>query len=141
MDSLYDGFTYPALHMQAYEEAWKNRATDEWVHLFLHTLDSNPRHWHMETELCHGSESWYTLTDNLYLTFEYQSEHPLVDEALELVRLKIAEDPLPICTQLDWTTQVENARECYNFTIDEDENPRNIISQSLKEHAQLSNHL
>ena len=50
---------------------------------------------------------------------------------MELVHLKIVEDPLPICTQLDWTAQVENERECYNFTIDEDENPRNInISKS-----------
>ena len=80
----------------------------------------------METELRHGTGSWYTLRENLYLTFEYQLEHPLVDDALEIVHLKIAEDPLPICTQLDWTMQVENARECYNFTIDEDENPRNI---------------
>ena len=83
----------------------------------------------METELRHGTESWYTLIDSLYLTFEYQSEHPLVDDTLELVRLKIVEDPLPICTQLDWTAQVENVRECYNFTIDEDENPRNINIQ------------
>ena len=80
----------------------------------------------METELCHGTVNWYTLTDNLYMTFEYQSEHPLVDDALELVHMKIAEDPLPIGTQLDWIVRVENARECYNFTIDEDENPRNI---------------
>ena len=40
--------------------------------------------------------------------------------------MKIEEDPLPICTQLDWTTHIENTRECYNFTIDEDENPRDI---------------
>lgn len=98
MDSLYDRFTYPVLHVKACEEAWKNRSIDEWVHLFVHTLDSNPRHWFMETKLRHGTESWYTLTDNLYLTFEYQSEHPLVDDALELVHLKITEDPLPICS-------------------------------------------
>ena len=126
MDSLYDGFQYLALHVQACEEAWKNRAIDEWVHLFVHTLDSNPRHWYIEIELHHGTESWYTLTDSLYLNFEYQLEDPLVDDALDLVCLKIVEDPLPISTQLDWKTQVENARECYNFTIDEDENPRNI---------------
>ena len=54
-----------------------------------------------------------------------------MDDALELVRMKIAEDPSPICTQLDWIAQIENARECYNFTIDEDDNPRNInISES-----------
>ena len=92
----------------------------------VHTLDSYPRHWYMEIELCHGTESWYTLREKIYLTFEYQSEHPLVDDSLEIVCLKIVEDPLPICTQLDWTVQVENDRECYNFTIDEDENLRNI---------------
>ena len=40
--------------------------------------------------------------------------------------MKIAEDPSPICTQPDWTTQIANARECYNFIIDEDDDPRNI---------------
>jgi hypothetical protein len=111
--------------MQTYEEAWKNKSTDEWVHLFVHTLDSNPRHWYLETELRHGTESWYTLGENLYLTFDH-SEYPLVDDALELIHLKIAEDPLPIYTHPDWTAQIENAKECYNFTIEEDENPRDI---------------
>ena len=40
--------------------------------------------------------------------------------------MKSIEDPLPICTQPDWTAQTENARECYNFTIDKDDDPRNI---------------
>jgi hypothetical protein len=42
MESLYDGLTYLAPHIQACEEVWKNKATNEWVHLFVHTLDSNP---------------------------------------------------------------------------------------------------
>jgi hypothetical protein len=125
MDSLYDRVTYPASHIQACEEAWKNKANDEWVHLFVHTLDSNPRHWYIETELHHGTENRYTLRENLYLTFD-QSEYPSVDDALEMVHMKIAEDPLPIHTQPYWTAQIENDRECYNFTIDEDDDPRNI---------------
>ena len=130
MDSLYDGLTYPTPHVQDCEEGWKNRATGEWVHLFVHTLDSNPRHWYMETELRRGTGSWYILRENMYLTF-HQSEYPLVDDALERVRMKIVEDPSPICTKLDWTAQIENSRECYNFTIDEDDDPRNInISES-----------
>jgi len=44
MDSLYDGVTYPSPHIWAYEKAWKDKSSDEWVHLFVHTLDSNPRH-------------------------------------------------------------------------------------------------
>ena len=57
MDSLYDEVTYLAPHIQACEEAWKNRTNDEWVHLFVHTLDSNPRHWYLETELRRGTEN------------------------------------------------------------------------------------
>ena len=50
--------------------------------------------------------------------------------------MKIAEDPLPICTQPDWTAQTKNARECYNFTIDEDDDPRNInIPESEGSHV------
>ena len=50
----------------------------------------------------------------------------MVDDALELVHMKIAKDPSPTCTQPDWRAQTENARECYNFTIDEDDDSRNI---------------
>ena len=57
MDSLYDRVTYPALHIRACEEAWKDKPSDEWVHLFVHTLDSNPRHWYTETKLRHGTEN------------------------------------------------------------------------------------
>ena len=51
-------------------EAWKDRSSDEWVHLFVHTLDSNRRHWYTEIELCRGIEDWKTLRENLYLTFD-----------------------------------------------------------------------
>ena len=57
MDLLYNGVTCPAPHIRACEEAWKDRPNDEWVHLFVHTLDSNPRHWYMETELCRGTKN------------------------------------------------------------------------------------
>ena len=89
-------------HIWAYEEAWKDRSNDEWVNLFVHTLDSNLRHWYAETELCRGTKNWHTLRENLYLTFD-QSKYPSVDDALDLVCMKIAEDPLPICIQSDWT--------------------------------------
>ena len=44
MDLIYDGVIFPALHIRACEETWKDGSSDEWVHLFVHTLDSNPRH-------------------------------------------------------------------------------------------------
>jgi len=46
--------------------------------------------------------------------------------------MKIVEDPSPICIQPDWIVQTENAQECYNFTIDEDDDPRNINNPESK---------
>ena len=79
----------------------------------------------METKLHCGTENWKTLRENLYLTFD-QSEYLSVDDALELLCIRIAHDPLPISIQIDWKTQVENAKECYNFSIEEDDDPQNI---------------
>jgi hypothetical protein len=100
MNLVYDGISGPTQHIQAYEEAWKDGSSDQWVHSFVHTLDSTPRHWYTETKLYRGTENWKTLRENLYLTFD-QSEYPLVDDAIELVHIKIADGPLPICTQPD----------------------------------------
>ena len=79
----------------------------------------------METKLHRGTENWQTLRENLYLTFD-QSEYPSVDDALELLCIRVTDDPLPISIQTDWTTQIENVKECYNFSIEEDDDPRNI---------------
>ena len=103
MESLYDGVSRPASHIWAYEEAWKDKSKDEWVHLFVHTLDSSLRYWYVETKLRRGTEIWQTLRENLYLMFD-QSEYTLVDDALELLRIRITNDPLPISIQTDWTT-------------------------------------
>ena len=55
MESLYDGVSGLAPHIWACEEAWKDRSKDEWVHLFVHTLDSSPRHWYAQIELQRGT--------------------------------------------------------------------------------------
>ena len=45
----YDGQTNPRLHMEACVQAWQHRSVDEWVHLFVHTLDTTPKNWYTET--------------------------------------------------------------------------------------------
>ena len=57
MELLYDGVSGPASQIWAYEEAWKDRSKDKWVHLFVHTLDSSPRHWYAQTKLRRGIEN------------------------------------------------------------------------------------
>ena len=100
MESLYDGVLGLAPNIRACEQAWKDRSKDEWVHLFVHTSDSSPRYWYAETELHRDTENWQTLRENLYLTFD-QLEYSSVDDALELVCIKIVDDPLPINIQTD----------------------------------------
>ena len=36
--------------MEAYYRSWKHRNADEWVHLFIHTLDTLPKSWYTDTE-------------------------------------------------------------------------------------------
>ena len=85
------------------QRSMENRSKDEWVHLFVDTLDSSPRHWYVEIELHRGTKNWQTLRENLYLTFD-QSEYPLVDDVLEVLCIRVVDDPLPISIQTYWTT-------------------------------------
>jgi hypothetical protein len=64
------------------------------------------------------------------MTFGFESEYPEIDDALEVIRMKLFDDyPLPIFNQLDWVAQMENAVECYNFVADEEEDPHNVNIQ------------
>ena len=53
----YDGLTDPRVHIESCAKAWKHQNVDEWVHLFVHTLDTSPRNWYTETELRKGTQS------------------------------------------------------------------------------------
>lgn len=57
MSYRYYGHTNPKVHMEACVEAWKHRSADEWVHLFVETLDTTPKNWDTETELHRGTKS------------------------------------------------------------------------------------
>ena len=39
----YDGLMDPKVHIESCAKAWQHRNADEWVHLFVHTLDTSPR--------------------------------------------------------------------------------------------------
>lgn len=48
MSYKYDGQNNPKAHIEACVQAWQHRSVDEWVHLFIHTLDT-PKNWYTET--------------------------------------------------------------------------------------------
>ena len=59
----YDGQTNPRIHVVACVKAWKHTKVDEWVHLFVHTLDPIPKNWYTETELHRGTKTWSLLIE------------------------------------------------------------------------------
>ena len=70
------------------------------------------------------------MIDSFLLTFTFESEYLNVDQALDIIKIKIFEDCTPsVPAQPDWAIQLEHALECYNFAAepnDEDENPRRV---------------
>ena len=104
------------IHIESCIKACQHRSADEWVHLFVHTLDTTPRNWYTEAELHRHTENWSLLTDGFKLTFEFESEYPEIDDALEVIRTKVFEDsPFPLDNHPDWAVQLENVLECYNL--------------------------
>ena len=128
MNYRYDGKIDPKIHVETCVKAWQHRDVDEWVHLFIHTLDTTPKNWYTKTELHRGAESWYLLTEGFQLTFGFEFEYHNIEDALGVIKMNLFDDfPLPIENQLDWEVQMENAMECYNFVAyDEEEDPCNI---------------
>ena len=76
---------------------------DEWVHLFIHTLDTVPRNWYTETELRKGTNTWPLMIDKFLLTFTFESEYLSIDQALGVIKAKIFDDCTQLVSaQLDW---------------------------------------
>ena len=78
----YTGQSDPRSHIQTCEQNWSDIPEDEWVHRFIHTLDTVPRNWYIETELRKGTTTWPFMIDNFLLMFTFESEYPSVDQGV-----------------------------------------------------------
>ena len=97
MNYRYDGQTNPRIHVESCGKAWQHRDVDEWVHLFIHTLDTIPKNWYTEIELRRGTETWSTMIDGFQLAFGFEFEYLDIDDALEVIRMQLFDDfPLQI---------------------------------------------
>lgn len=47
----YDGQTNPSDHIQLYMVGWEEIPREEWVHGFIHTVETIPQNWYLEIEL------------------------------------------------------------------------------------------
>ena len=81
----YTGESDPRSHIQTCEQDWSDIPEDEWVHRFIHTLDTVPWNWYTDTELHKGTTTWPLMIDIFLLTFAFESEYPNVDKALDVI--------------------------------------------------------
>jgi hypothetical protein len=62
------------------------------VHKFINTLDTTPINWYLQVELRLITADWEGMTWNFVTTFLFDSQYPLVDQELQIVRQKIFEE-------------------------------------------------
>lgn len=92
MNYRYDGQTDPRIHVEVCIKAWKYKDVDEWVHIFIHTLDTIPKNRYTETELRRVNETWSLMIDEFQLNFGFEYEYQDIDDSLEVIRMKLFDD-------------------------------------------------
>lgn len=96
--------------------------------------------WYLEIELRHGTMEWDILREGFFRTFSFEDRFESIVESLQEVKAAIFRIPLDLLEliQLDWSTQLRHALECYNMTAKgEDEDPRNINIPEAEGHYKV----
>jgi hypothetical protein len=99
------------------------------VHKFINTLATTPINWYLQVELRLTTSDWYGMTQNFITTFFFESHHPTVDQALQVIKHKFFEEVpnLPVeQEEEEWTAPFQSLQGCYNINVDEDDDPRNV---------------
>lgn len=124
----------PRKHIQLCTTTRKENPQQEWVHGFIHTLETIPKNWYLEMKLRHGTMNWEDMVDGFILIFIFEDDFPYIYFALQTAKKRIFENVTPLAwKQPDWAAQIENSLEFYNLTADEEENPHNIIIAYYKD--------
>ena len=76
-------------HIEHCRMTWQEYLRQEWVHRFIHTLEMVPRNWYTSVELRRGTVEWEELTAGFTHTFEFTSEHPILNVALQKMKENI----------------------------------------------------
>jgi hypothetical protein len=125
----YTGRSCPKDHVRSCEEAWRNIPKKQWVHKFINTLDMTPINWYLQEESCLITIDWKGMTQNFITIFLFESQYPLVDQALQIVRHKLFDEAsvLPLEQEEDeWIAALQKLQGYYNINVDEDDNPRKV---------------
>ena len=88
-------------------------------------------------ELRRGVVNWVSLADSFVLTFSINEACPALDAAVRLIHTKVFDDKEIAKYHPDWKEQEANAVECYNLSIDEDDDPHNINIPESGGHSEV----
>jgi hypothetical protein len=69
------------------------------------------------------------MIQNFVATFLFESQYPMVDQALQVVRQKVFEEApsLPMEQEEDeWIVPLQKLQGCYNINVNEDDDPRKV---------------
>jgi hypothetical protein len=84
--SKYIGLSCPTNHVTKFIMQWRVVPRQEWTHLFLYTLETIPKNQYIELEVHRGTRYWEELTKNFKVTFSFESNNPLIDLQLQVLR-------------------------------------------------------
>jgi hypothetical protein len=92
-------------------------------------LDTTPINWYLQEELRLITTDWEGMIQIFFTTFLFESEYPLVDQALHIVRHKVFEEAysLPMEQEEDeWTVPLQKLQTFYNINADDDDDLRKV---------------
>ena len=81
----YDGRNGPSGHLMECQTLWALRPKDEWVHVFIHTMDEMPRSWHVSMKPRRDITTWEEPTVCFAQTFRFSYANPNVNNALHII--------------------------------------------------------
>jgi len=85
--------------------------------------------WYLEMKILHGTAEWDILRESFLLNFNLEDRFECINEALQEIKATIFRKPKQPeeWAQSESSTQLRHALECYNVTIEEEEeDPWNI---------------
>ena len=88
----YIGLTNPVKPIEYYCVTWETCPWREWVHHFVHTLYMIPRHRYILVDTQRGTLQWDEMATIFTCTFKFNDDHPLIDAALQVIKMNIFED-------------------------------------------------
>jgi len=76
-------------HFEQCMTLWSSVPEIEWMHRFIHKLDTILKNWYLELETRRETTRWDELVERFKVTFMFEHESPSIDAVLRDIRTNI----------------------------------------------------